>query len=132
MKVISVVFFSVLLSGCSSLAVVTSYIPSFWDDNQSSKIIDVRQSVNDLDCSKPQNPQVVKIQKDLEWFKLYSESKGSRQQDVLKIIGPMRETVDDMVKRTTGQESSKAYCELKKSVMITQSTRAAKAVLGRF
>lgn len=132
MKIFAVTITTLFLSGCSSLAVVTSYIPSFWDDNQSSKIIDIRQSVNELDCSKPQNPQVVRIQKDLEWFKLYSESKGARQQDVLKIIGPMRETVDDMVKRTTGQESSKAYCELKKSVMVTQSTRAAKAVLGRF
>jgi hypothetical protein len=117
------------LSGC---ATVKNWIPSFWDDNQSAKIIDVRLSVNKLDCSQEQLPQVTKIREDLLWFQFYSESKGWRQADVLRVIKPMQETVDDMYKRAKDQQGSKIYCELKKKVMQSQAERAARTVLGRF
>jgi hypothetical protein len=117
------------LSGC---ATVKNWIPSFWDDNQSAKIIDVRLSVNKLDCSQEQLPQVTKIREDLLWFQFYSESKGWRQADVLRVIKPMQETVEDMYKRAKDQQGSKIYCELKKKVMQSQAERAARTVLGRF
>jgi hypothetical protein len=117
------------LSGC---ATVKNWIPSFWDDNQSAKIIDVRLSVNKLDCSQEQLPQVTKIREDLLWFQFYSESKGWRQADVLRVVKPMQETVDDMYKRAKDQQGSKIYCELKKKVMQSQAERAARTVLGRF
>ena len=120
---------SVSLTGCGSLY---KYIPSFWDDNQSAKIVDVRASVDRLDCSQDQLPQVSRIRDDLRWFELYSESKGWRQADVLRVIAPMKETVEDMYKRSQGTQGSKIYCELKKKVMQQQAARAAEAVLGRF
>lgn len=125
---ITIVF---LLSGCAQLQ---GFIPSFWDDNQSQKIIDLRLTIERIDCKAQQKPQVSRVRDDLEWFRLYSESKGGRQQDVLKLTQPMAETTEDWYKRVSaeGYKENAIYCELKKRVMVEQSTRAAKAVLGRF
>jgi hypothetical protein len=131
-KSLAIAAVAIFLSGCSTMSTVKGWIPSFWDDNQSAKIVDVRMSVEKLDCSQDQLPQVVKIRDDLQWFQLYSQSKGWRQADVLRVIKPMQETVDDMYKRAKDQQGSKLYCELKKKVMQSQAERAASAVLGRF
>jgi hypothetical protein len=131
-KSLAIAAMAMLLSGCSTVSTVKGWIPSFWDDNQSAKIVDVRMSVEKLDCSQDQLPQVVKIRDDLQWFHLYSQSKGWRQADVLRVIKPMQETVDDMYKRAKDQQGSKLYCELKKKVMQSQAERAASAILGRF
>lgn len=117
------------LTGC---ATVKEWIPSFSDPNQSARIIDVRQSVAQLDCKQAHAPQVKRIKDNLEWFQLYSESKGWRQQDVIKLVKPMQETVDDFYKRSTEKQGSETYCEIKKKLMATQADKAASAVLGRF
>lgn len=129
MRILAIALISVSLTGC---ATVKDWIPSFWDDNQSAKIVDVRQKIENLDCTKDQLPQVAAIRSDLQWFQLYSESKGWRQADVLRVVKPMQETVEDMYKRAQGEQGSKVYCDLKKKVMQQQSKRAAEAVLGRF
>jgi hypothetical protein len=125
-------FLVVSLSGCAAIDKAKTWIPSFWDDNQSAKIVDIRFKSRQIDCTQPQLPQARAIQNDITWFELYSESKGSRQQDVLKLIAPMKETVDDWVKRSENKEGSKTYCEIKKKMVEQQSKRAAEAVLGRF
>lgn len=129
MKILAAAVLALSLTGC---ATVQSWIPSFWDDNQSRAIVDVRQSVAQLDCNTEHAPQVKRIKDQLEWFDLYSESKGARQQDVRKLIGPMKETVDDFYKRSIDKQGTKTYCEIKKKIMISQSEKAASAVLGRF
>lgn len=118
-----------VLSGCAQ---IKGMIPSFSDPNQSSRIIDIRQNVERLDCGQPHLPQVLLIQRDLQWFKLYSDSKGWRQADVLRVIEPMEQTVTDFVKRSETQQGSKFYCETKKKIMQEQAATAARAVLGRF
>lgn len=118
-----------LLSGCAN---IQSWVPSFWDDNQSAKIVDVRLAVDRLDCSQPQLAQISVIRDDLRWFELYSTSKGQLQKDVLRLIAPMQATVEDMYTRNTGGTASKTYCELKKQIMTQQAERAAAAVLGRW
>jgi hypothetical protein len=120
---------AVSLSGCAS---IKEMVPSFWDDNQSAKIVDVRYSVEILDCSKPHLPQAEKIEMDILWFQLYGESKGWRQQDVLKLVKPLQDTVTDFVKRSKAGEGTEGYCNIKKKIMQTQAKRAAEAVLGRF
>jgi hypothetical protein len=129
-KLLAILSFA-LLSGCAGL---TGLIPSFWDDNQSAKIISVRLDIERLDCKAQQHAQVTKIRDDLAWFRLYSESKGGRQADVIALTAPMTETVEDWYKRvsTEGHKDNAIYCDLKKRVLTEQSTRAAKAVLGRF
>lgn len=118
-----------VLAGC---AAIKEKIPSFWDDNQSQMIINVRFQVDKLDCGQPHAPQVQAIKDELRKFELYSESKGWRQNDVLKIIKPMQETVDDFLKRSQEKEGSKMYCEIKKKAMTTQAKAAASAILGRY
>lgn len=117
------------ISGCAQ---IQKMVPSFSDPNQSSRIIDVRQSVERLDCSQPQLAQALDIQRNLQWFHLYSDSKGWRQADVLRIIEPMEQTVRDFVQRSQSQQGSKFYCETKKKIMQEQAATAARAVLGRF
>lgn len=127
MKLIFAAIITVALSGCSSLNLE---IPSFWDDNQAARIIDVRKSIDDLDCTAPHAPQVKTIQHHLKWFELYSHSK--RTPDVARLIQPMQETVDDFYKRSVENPGSPVYCKLKKRVMVTQGETVARAVLRRF
>jgi hypothetical protein len=129
MKRILLIASVVLLSGCST---IVSLIPSFWDDNQSARIIDVRSSIDSINCKEPQLAQALQVQAQLRWFELYSESKGRRQQDVIKIITPMQESVTDWVKRSQDSQSTVSYCEIKKKLLASQAKTAASAVLGRF
>lgn len=129
MKALASLIVVLMLSGCAS---VKNSIPSFWDDNQSAKAVDIRFAVETLDCTKPHLPQAEKIEMEILWFQLYSESKGWRQQDVLKLVKPLQDTVTDFVKRSKAGEGTETYCNIKKKIMQTQSKRAAEAVLGRF
>jgi hypothetical protein len=119
---------AILLTGCAS---ISSVLPSFWDDNQSARIVDVRLAVARVDCANAL-PGVARVRDDIEWFRLYSTSKGALQKDVLAVIAPMQETAEDWYKRTLTGSPSKTYCELKKSVMQQQAERAAASVLGRW
>ena len=116
----------VMLSGC---ATVQTWIPSFWDDNQSAYITDARLSVERINCAEPQTVQVQRLREDLRRFELYSEAKGSLQKDVIRVIEPMQSTVKEWADRGEG---SKTYCEIKKRVLAQQGERAAKVILGRW
>ena len=129
MKNLIAILSLVMLSGC---ATVVSWIPSFNDPNQSAKIIDVRMSVDQLDCAKPQHAQALVIERELRWFELYSQSAGIRNQDVIRVIKPMQATVSEFVSRTQQQDASRVYCDLKKRAMQEQAARAAGVILGRF
>ena len=129
MKRLVTLLFVLSLTGCAS---VMSLIPSFWDDNQSARITDVRLHIEQIDCEQPQLPQALRIQSDILWFELYSTSKGARQTDVARLVTPMQETVDDWVKRSREGQGSKGYCEIKKKLLQTQARSAASAILGRF
>jgi len=121
-----------LTAGCSTFNKAASYIPSFWDDNQSAAIIDVRQSIKNLDCEKPHLDQAYAIQQQIQWFRLYSESKGARQKDVLDLTEPLHQTAEDFYNRSKEQQGSVYYCEAKKSVLDIQASKAAEAVMRRF
>ena len=127
MRIITVIL-AFALTGCAS---ISNILPSFWDDNQSARIVDVRLAVARVDCANAL-PGVSRVRDDIEWFRLYSHSKGALQKDVLAVIAPMQETAEDWYKRTVSGAVSKVYCELKKSVIQQQAERAASAVLGRW
>ena len=122
-------FALVALTGCTS---VQKMVPSFWDDNQSKAIIDVRHKVEQIDCKADQMPQVVKIDNKLRWFQLYSESKGIRQHDVLAIVEPMKETVVAWIDHEKEKPNNEIFCTLKKEILTDQASIAATAILGRF
>lgn len=126
LRKLSAIFALVLLSGCAGLQ---SWIPSFWDDNQSRDIITVRLTIESLDCAEPQQPQVDQLARDLRRFELYSQSKGTLQRDVLRVIEPMQTTVKEWQNRGQG---SKVYCELKKKLLTQQGERASRVILGRW
>lgn len=129
MKRLIVLLAVVTLTACST---VQSWIPSFNDPNQSARIIDVRSDVERIDCSQPQLAQALQIQRDLQWFHLYSESSGFRHNDVLRLIAPMEEAVKDWVDRSSKEQPSKIYCEIKRNILREQAKSAARAVIGRF
>lgn len=126
MRVISAFALAVMLTGC---ATVQSWIPSFWDDNQSAYITEARLSVERINCSEPQQPQTQRLSEDLRRFELYSQAKGTLQKDVLRIIEPMQATVKEWRDRGEG---SKTYCEIKKKVLAQQGERASRVILGRW
>lgn len=115
-----------LLTGCGTLQ---NWIPSFWDDNQSHYITEVRLSVARLDCGQAQQTQVARLAEDLLRFQLYSQSKGTLQRDVMRVVEPMQSTVKEWTQRGEG---SRAYCELKKKLLTQQGERASKVILGRW
>jgi len=125
MKTFTTLIVAVLLSGCAQLQ---GLIPSFNDTNQSARIIDIRQAIAEINCEQQQIPQVQQLRAQIQWFELYSESRG-RQADVLALVKPIDETVAEWIKRGEG---SKGYCTLKKSILTQQAHRAASAVIGRF
>jgi hypothetical protein len=119
----------VVLSGCST---IQSWIPSFWDPNQSAKITDVRLTVDRIDCSKPQLAQAIQLRDQLRWFELYSVSKGVLQKDVLRMIEPIQQTTEDWYKRSLDGQGSQGYCVIKKKILEQQTERAAKGIMGRW
>jgi hypothetical protein len=125
-NIITILFIAITVTGCST---VQSWIPSFWDDNQSAYIVQVQLTVENLDCAQAQAPQVRLLEQDLRRFELYSQAKGSLQKDVLRVIEPMSSTVKEWRDRGEG---SKAYCEIKKKLLAQQGQRAAKVILGRY
>jgi hypothetical protein len=129
MKRILLITAVVLLSGCAS---VQNWIPSFWDDNQSAKITDVRLTVDRIDCSKDQLAQAQQLRDQLRWFELYSVSKGVLQKDVIRLIAPIQDTTEDWYKRSLDGQGSVGYCNIKKKILEQQTARAAKGILGRW
>jgi len=130
-KILLIAVTSVALTGC---AAIEKWIPSFWDDNQSAKIIDIRLRAHNIQCDtvEIQKTHADGLVKDIQWFLLYSESKGALQKDVIRLVEPMQQTVGDWAKRTATGEASKAYCEIKKKVIIVQADKAANSVLWRY
>jgi len=128
MRKILLVISLLSLTACSTVD-VSSVLPSFWDDNQSRSMITAYQLSVNIDCDKPQQPQAKSIQQELQWFELYSRSKGMLQRDVIELISPLQKTVGEWAER---DKSSPAYCKLKKQIIIKQAETASKAVLGRF
>jgi len=132
MKRLLVIGLVALLQGCATFSFqdIKDQIPSFWDDNQSRSVIDIRQSVEKLNCKELHAPQVKVIKDNIQWFILYSDSKGTK--DVLTLVKPMESTIDDFYKRSLEKQGTEIYCDIKKKILITQSSAVAKTVIGRF
>ena len=120
MKKLLVALSVVALSGCAM-------IPSFWDDNQSHRAVDIWQSAKSINCDGHYRYQVINLADNMSWFVLYSEAKGTK--DVLEIAEKMNETVKPFAEK---KELSPAYCKLKQRILDKQGEALAKSVLGRF
>lgn len=121
-----ILILALVLSGC---ATVKTWVPSFWDDNQSAYIVDARVHIAQINCNQLQQPQVQRVQEDLLRFELYSTAKGWTQADVLKVVQPIKATVDEWVARGEG---SQGYCTVKKKILTQETQRASEVILGRW
>mgnify|MGYP001554382365 CR=1 FL=1 len=122
------------LTGCAgTVENVKSWVPSFWDDQQSERIVDIRLAARRIHCDSPEiGAQVQTLRDHIDWFLLYSESKGWQQNDVVRLVEPMSETVEGFEERIAGGKFSPAYCAIKLGILQTQTDTAAEAVLGRY
>lgn len=120
---------AIMLGGCSH---IQSWIPSFWDSNQSARITDVRLTVDRIDCSRDQLAQARVLRDQLRWFELYSRSKGALQQDVIKLVKPIQDTTEDWYKRSLDGQGTQGYCAIKKRILEQQADRAAQGIMGRW
>lgn len=125
MKRLAVILMFTTLSGCSSLV---DMIPSRWDVNQAKVTTDLRQATHNFDCKGDQRAQLKVIAEQVQWFELYSESKGTK--DVAQLGKTLQATVKEFQDRA--QPVSPLYCDLKKKLMIQQADIIAKTTQGRF
>lgn len=129
MKKLIMLAMATTLVGCSS-------VPSFWDDNESYRIIDIRYDIDTMDCTAGRTVQaevLLKIKSDIRWLELYADSKGSN--DLLNLIAPMAESVNEWQARFEPgvlTEQSTFYCESKKEILEQQARLVAEGILGRY
>jgi hypothetical protein len=128
MKKLIVLSLIVLLQGCTALIAVKDWIPSRWDVNQSKLVTDLQLQAYNFDCKQEHRSQLTAISNNIQWFHLYSKSKGTK--DVDHLLEPMQATVKEFLDRA--QPVSPIYCEIKHKFMIQQADIAAKTIQGRF
>lgn len=100
------------LAGCS-------LIPSKWDQNQARIITDVRQEIQAFDCKVDPIPQLVVIEKNIEWFNYYSDFRGTK--DIEHLMNTLQGTSQEFLNRLASGPVSPTYCQLKKQVMLDQA-----------
>lgn len=127
MKKLLLIAVIVGLSGCAS---IIEMIPSRWDVNQAKISADIRQTSINFDCKGDQKAQLEVLTKQVQWFELYSDSKGTK--DVAKLGQTMVSTTKEFTDRLDRGQVSPIYCELKKKLFIQQADILARAVQGRF
>jgi hypothetical protein len=127
MKKLIAILTLVSLTGCAS---IMDKIPSRWDANQAKVVTDLRQSAANFDCKADQRVQLDTITKQIQWFELYSQSKGTK--DVAKLGDTIKTTVKEFDERLDKGPVSPIYCDLKKKLFVQQTDIMARAVQGRF
>jgi len=127
MKKLIAILTLVSLTGCAS---IMDKIPSRWDANQAKVVTDLRQSAANFDCKADQRAQLDIITKQIQWFELYSQSKGTK--DVAKLGDTIKTTVKEFDERLDKGPVSPIYCDLKKKLFVQQTDIMARAVQGRF
>lgn len=126
-KLIAALAIAVALTGCST---VKEWIPVRWDANQSHSITTIQQLTRNFDCKGNILEQSTFLASQIQWFKIYSENKPTR--DVIQPIGHMQDTVKELVERSGKGPVSPLYCDIKKKLMIQQADMVAHTVQGRF
>ena len=127
MKRLATLLLIISLTGCAS---IMEYIPSSWDVNQAKSITDIQQQVRHFDCKADLKPQVNQLDKNVEWFDIYSQTKPTL--DINKLTGVITDTVKELQERVAKGPVSPMYCDLKKKIIQQQADILAKSVQGRF
>lgn len=126
MKRLLLILSMVVLTGCGSLK---EYIPVKWDVNQSHAITTIQQLARNFDCKGNILEQASYLNSQIQWFTIYADTKKTR--DVIEPVGHMKDTVKELVDRSSKGPVSPLYCDLKKKLMIQQADMVAHTVQGR-
>jgi hypothetical protein len=128
MRYILAVVFAVLLTGCAS---ISNLLPSKWDPNEVAAVTDLRFEVRKVNCDSPEAalPTLQKLVDKKDWLWMYSESRKNK--DVLQLIRPFNETLDDIHNRAKNGKMSKAFCNGKLVILTTQSDAISRALQSR-
>lgn len=126
MKTVIVALAFVGLTGCST---VKDWIPVKWDVNQSASITTIQQTTRNIDCKGDIAQQSKQLVQQVEWFKIYSDSKPTR--DVIVPSEKMLDTVKELADRSSKGPVSPTYCEIKKKIIIQQADMISHTVQGR-
>lgn len=95
-----------------------SLMPSKWDENQARVITTIRQEVGRFDCKQDPIPQLVVIEKNIEWFNYYAEFKNAG--DIEHMMDTLQGTTQEFLNRLASGPVSPTYCQIKKSIMTDQ------------
>ena len=127
MKKLLLILAVVGLTGCAGLM---EMIPSRWDVNQAKSITDIQQQAVRFDCKGDQLAQINALDRDVEWFVIYSKTKPTR--DIIKLTATLQTTVAEYKERASKGVVSPLYCDLKRKIIIQQTEILAGSVQGRF
>jgi hypothetical protein len=101
----------VFLGGCS-------LIPSKWDTNQASMVVNARIQTEQIDCTKNPTASLSMLEQELNWLHVYSDYKGT--QDLSKMTDVVQQTVKVFKTQVDAMQSNIVYCNLKKDIIIKQ------------
>jgi hypothetical protein len=128
MKTIITLMLVSLLAGC---ATISNLFPSKWDPNEVAAVTDLRFDIRKVNCESPEIalPTLQKLVDRKDWLWMYSESR--KNEDVLKLIRPFNETLNDLHTRAKNGKMSKAFCNGKLVILTTQSDAISRALQSR-
>ncbi len=128
MKKLIALLFVVSLTGCST---ILNLLPSKWDPNEVAAVTDLRFDVRKVNCDTPESalPTLQKLVDKKDWTWMYSESR--KNTDVLQLIRPFNETLDDLYTRAKSGKMSKAFCNGKVVILTTQADAIGRALQSR-
>lgn len=124
MKKILLLITAASLTGCSML----NLIPSKWDGNETKIITDIQVTAKYFNCLDA-NHDIIKLQKQIAWFEIYSRFNGSR--DVSTILVDISKTVNEFKIHSDETTISPIYCDLKLKIIKQQADISAKLIHGR-
>lgn len=126
MKNIFLLSLIIFISSCSFTNI------SFWDDNQAYKSVDINVGANKLNCNVMQDLSfhVSSLEYNVFWLEQYSINKKTK--DIIEMIKPIKETLNDFRKRIDSKELSVGYCRLKQKILIEQTNELSRAIMVRY
>ena len=130
-KLIASLLLVTTLSGCAVVAGLSSLMPSKWDPNEVAAVTDLRFYVRKVNCDTPETalPTLQLLVDKKDWTWMYAESRKNK--DVLELIRPFNETLDDVYTRAKAGKMSKAFCNGKVVILTTQADAISRALQSR-
>lgn len=103
-------------------------MPSHWDETQASKLTDIHQEVQALDCTNNVSSQLNVIGNDLSWFRQYNTYVGTK--DIDTMIATEQNTVKEFQTEVASGKSNNVYCQLKKAIILQQTDLIGSTIKG--